>query len=164
VKSIPAERRRRLTHRALPTLGGLAAVSLVAGAIVGAKVHSGAERAASDFAAAWERGDLRAMHALLSARAQERYPLPRFRRAYERAAATATLTSVDAGDDEGFEDGTVTIPVVVGTRVFGRLRGDLRIPVSGERVEWEPHLVFPELRPGERLRRSSLPPRRATLR
>ena len=163
MKSLPAERRRRLTHRALPTLGGLAAVSLVAGAIVGANAHSAAERAAGDFAAAWERGDLPAMHALLSVQAQQRYPLRRFRRTYERAAATATLTKVETGDTEGFEDGVVTVPVVVDTRVFGRLRGDLRIPVADDRVEWEPHLVFPELRRGERLRRASLPARRATL-
>ncbi len=138
-------------------------MSLVAGAFVGANAHTGAERAASEFARAWERGDLRAMHELLSAQARRRYPLPSFRRAYERAAATATLRSLEAGDAEGFHDGVVTVPVVVDTRVFGSLRGDLRVPVSGERVEWEPHLVFPELRPGERLRRSSLPPRRATL-
>jgi len=163
VKSIPAERRRRLTHRALPTLGGLAAVSLVAGAFVGAAAHTASERAAEDFAAAWERGDFGAMHRLLSAQARERYPLRRFRRAYERAAATATVTSIDASDAEAFEDGHVTVPVVVDTRVFGNLRGDLRLPVTHDSVDWDPSLVFPELRPGERLRRASLPPRRATL-
>jgi penicillin-binding protein A len=162
--SIPAERHRRLTHRALPALGGLAAVSLVAGAMVGAGTHSGSERTAADFTAAWERGDFRAMHRLLSAEARARYPMRRFRRAYERAAATATLTSVEADDAEAFEGGRVTIPVVVETRVFGALRGDLRIPVTDERVDWDPVLVFPELRQGERLRRSSLPPTRATLR
>ena len=163
MKSLPAERRRRLTHRTLPTLGGLAVVSLAAGMIVGASAHSAAERAADDFAGAWERGDLRAMHALLSDQAQQRYPLRRFRRAYERAAATATLTKVEAGDAEGFEGGVVTVPVVVDTRVFGRLRGNMRIPVPDDRVDWQPHLVFPELRPGERLRRASLPARRARL-
>jgi peptidoglycan glycosyltransferase len=163
VKRIPAERRRRITHRALPTLGGLAAVSFVAGAFVGSGAHSGSERAAADFVSAWERGDVRAMHRLLSESARARYPLPRFRRAYGRAAATATLRSIDADDPGGFHDDEVTVSVVVDTRVFGSLRGELRIPVSGERVEWDPRLVFPELRPGERLRRASLPPRRATL-
>jgi hypothetical protein len=163
VKSIPAERRRRLTHRTLPAIGGLAAVSLVAGAMVGASAHSASERAAEDFAAAWEQGDFGAMHGLLSAEARERYPLPRFRRAYERAAATATLTSVDPGDAGKFEDGHVTVPVVLDTRVFGSLRGDLRLPVTDEDVDWDPSLTFPELRRGERLRRESLPPMRATL-
>ena len=164
MKSFPAERRRRFTHRALPALGGLAAVSLVAGAFVGGKVNSASESAAADFVAAWQQGNFRAMHELLTDDAKERYPLPRFRRAYERAAATATLRSIDPGDPERPDDGEVTVPVVLTTRVFGGLRGDLRIPVSGERVDWEPSLVFPELRQGERLRRSSLPPTRATLR
>jgi len=164
VKSFPAERRRRFTHRALPALGGLAAVSLVAGAFVGGKVNSASESAAADFVAAWQQGDFRAMHELLTEDAKERYPLPRFRRAYERAAATATLRSIDPGDTESFDDGEVTVPVVLRTRVFGGLRGDLRLPVSEEQVDWEPSLVFPELRQGERLRRSSLPPTRATLR
>jgi len=130
---------------------------------VGSRADSAAERAASDFTAAWARGDMRAMHGLLSDSAQERYPLVRFRRTYERAAATATLTAVDPGDPEGVEDGQVTVPVVLDTRVFGDLRGDLDVPVSDERVDWEPQLVFPELRPGERLRRTSVPPTRATL-
>ena len=109
MKSYPAERRRRLTHRALPALGGLAAVSLVAGAFVGAKVNSASETAAADFVAAWQQGDFRAMHELLTADAKERYPLPRFRRAYERAAATATLRSIDPSDPERLDDGQVTV-------------------------------------------------------
>jgi penicillin-binding protein A len=152
-----------MTHRALPTLGGLAAVSLLAGAFVGASVGSAEERTASDFVDAWERGDMPAMHGLLSPRARSRYPIARMRRAYRRAAATATLTSIEAGDAGEVHDGQVTIPVVLGTRVFGRLRGKLDVPVSDERVEWEPRLVFPELRAGERLMRASVPPRRATL-
>jgi hypothetical protein len=163
VRSIPAERRRRITHRALPSLGGLAAMSLVAGLLVGANTESASERTATDFAEAWERGDLRSMHALLSDAARARYPLPRFRRAYRRAAGAATLTRLEADGPEGTEDGAVVIPVVVETRVFGSLRGDLRVPVSAERVEWAPQLVFPELRPGERLTRVSVPARRATI-
>jgi len=164
VKSFPVERRRRVTHRALPTIGGLAALSLVAGAFVGARVNSASENAAADFTAAWAQGDFRGMHDMLTSDAKQRYPLPRFRRAYERGAATATLRSIEPGDPERPDDGEVTVPVVLTTRVFGGLRGDLRIPVSGEEIDWEPSLVFPELRPGERLRRSSLPPTRATMR
>ena len=139
-------------------------MSLVAGAFVGANADSATERAATDFVAAWERGDLRAMHGLLTPAARERYPLARFRRAYDRAAATATLASIDPGEPAGVTDDHVTLPVVLATRVFGRLRGDLDIPVADGHVEWEPRLVFPELRSGERLSRASLPPRRATIR
>jgi hypothetical protein len=164
VKGIPAERRRRITHRALPTLGGLAAVSLVAGALVGASTPSASERTATEFAEAWERGDLRTMHRLLDADSKARYPLARFRRSYRDAAGTATLASVTADDPEGSQGDEVIVPVVVETRVFGSLRGKLRVPVRDERVDWEPRLVFPELRAGERLTRNSLPPTRATIR
>jgi cell division protein FtsI/penicillin-binding protein 2 len=136
----------------------------VAGAIAGSRAESEEERAATDFVAAWERGDLGAMHAELSDDARSRYPLARFRRAYRRAAATATLTAIDADDPEGTGGGEVTIPVVLDTRVFGSLRGDLAVPASEGAVDWEPRLVFPELREGERLSRTSAPPVRATLR
>ena len=148
----------------MPTLGGLAVVSLIAGLLVGAAAESGTERAAARFADAWQRGDYRAMHRLLTPASRRQHPLADFRRAYRRAAATATATRIDPGDPEDVDGDTVTIPVVVETRVFGDLRGNVAIPVSDERVTWSPRLVFPELAPGERLSRASLPPRRATLR
>ena len=160
---LSTERRRRLTHRALPAVGGLAALALAAGALVGSLAASAEERAAGDFAEAWERGDERAMYALLSDSARSSYRFERFRRAYRRAAATATLVGLAAGDADGQRDGSVVVPVTLRTRVFGRLRGELLVPVEQERVEWEPRLVFPELREGERLRRRSMPPERATL-
>jgi hypothetical protein len=163
VNGFTSERRRRLTHRTLPALGVLAVVSLVAGGLVGASTESASERAATGFVSAWERGDTRAMHRLLSADARRRYPLARFRRAYERATATATLKSVDAGEPEEASGDAVTLPVVLDTRVFGSLRGLLTVPVTDERVEWEPHLTFPELRRGERLTRVSEPAQRATI-
>jgi peptidoglycan glycosyltransferase len=164
VKSIPPARRRRITHRALPTLGGLAAVSLIAGMMVGAATEGVTERTASRFAEAWQRGDYRAMHRLLTPASRARHPLAAFRRAYERAAATATARSIEPGNPSEVHGDTVTVPVVVDTRVFGALRGNVELPVSGERVAWSPRLVFPELGQGERLRRASLPPKRATIR
>ena len=164
MKSIPSERRRRITHRALPTLAALAVVSLVAGLLTGASTESASERTARQFGAAWERGDHRAMHRLVSDSSGRRYPLARFRERYRDAARTATASRVEVGDPDGGGGGAVTLPVVVSTRVFGSLRGNVSLSVSGERVEWEPRLVFPELRRGERLTRTSVPPTRATLR
>jgi len=137
---------------------------MVAGAMVGSSSESPSERVAGDFAEAWERGDLREMHGLLTSAAADRFPIERFRRAYNRAAATATMTAIEAGEPEGDGDTEATVSVVVDTRVFGNLRGELRVPVSGERVEWTPRLVFPELGAGERLTRNSAPAVRATLR
>jgi peptidoglycan glycosyltransferase len=163
VIELSSERRRRLRYRALPAIGGLAALALVAGALVGSFAASAEEDAASDFAEAWERGDERAMYALLSPSARSSYPFARFRQAYRRAADTATLVSVTAGDADGARGDSVVVPVTVRTRVFGRMRGELLVPVEEERIQWEPRLVFPELREGERLRRESQPPERATL-
>jgi peptidoglycan glycosyltransferase len=163
VNEFTSDRRRRLTHRALPALAGLAGVSLLAGALVGSSTTSASQRTATDFAAAWERGDMRAMHALLTDAARAEYPLKRFRAAYGRAAATATQTGIAADDPTGERDGQVVVPTVVETRVFGRLAGDLTVPVSEERIDWEPRLVFPDLRRGERLSRESVPAERATL-
>ena len=160
---LSSERRRRLRYRALPAIGGLAALALVAGALVGSFAASAEKDAASDFAEAWERGDERAMYALLSPSARSSYPFARFRRAYRRAADTATLVSVTAGDADGARGDSVVVPVTVRTRAFGRMRGELLVPVEEERIQWEPRLVFPELREGERLRRESQPPERATL-
>ncbi len=158
-----SERRRRLTHRALPALGGLAGVALIAGALAGSSATSASDRTAADFADAWERGDLRAMHSLLSDEARRRYPLKSFRARYRRAGDTATQTEITAEDPSGERGGETVVPVIVKTRVFGRLAGELLVPVTEERVDWEPRLVFPELRRGERLTRRSVPPVRATL-
>ena len=158
-----AEQRRRFSHRALPALGGLAVISLAAGLAFGAGAQSGGERTAADFAAAWERGDYRAMHAMLDAASRRAHSLAEFRRAYREAAATATATSVRAGEPGDESNGTITVPVEVRTRVFGRLRFELRVPVSDEKVTWGPLLAFPGLRPGEALSRLSRPPERGTL-
>ena len=149
VKSIPPARRRRITHRALPTLGGLAAVSLVAGLLVGAATESAAERTASSFAEAWKRGDYSAMHRLLTPDARARYPLAEFRRAYRRAAATATATLDRCrAIPDGVDGDAVTVPVVVDTRVFGALRGDVRDPGVGRAGRLVAAARVPRARPG----------------
>jgi penicillin-binding protein A len=158
-----AERRRRITHRALPAFGGLAVVALVAGAIVGAGVESEAQRTARDFGRAWERGDYGAMQELLTAEARSRFDERELRRAYRAAADTATATGVRIGDPRGEGGGAVALPVEVRTRVFGTVRGEVLLPVTEEAVAWRPHLVFPGLEPGGGLRRGIDPPERGPI-
>ena len=159
---LQTERRRRLTHRAVP-VGLIAVAALTAGALVGSLTESGAERTARLFGQAWARGDLAAMHRMLTPAARARIPGPAFRRAYTQAAATATAERFAPGEPAGEEDGRVRLPVQVRTRVFGRVRGEVLLPVEEEAVAWEPHLVFPGVPPGASLRRRSRPPRRARL-
>ncbi|MGH2714655.1 MAG: NTF2-like N-terminal transpeptidase domain-containing protein, partial [Thermoleophilaceae bacterium] len=160
---ISAERRRRVTRRALPALGGLALMATGAGMVVGSQAKSGSERTASEFAKAWERGDYGAMYELLDDASRSAHTRREFRAAYRGAAATATATRVETGDPEGGRDGSVVVPVAVRTRVFDTVRADLRLPVHEEQVTWGPLLAFPGLRRGEGLARESEPPERAAL-
>jgi penicillin-binding protein A len=163
VINFSAERRRRLTHRALPALAALALLSGTAGAMVGAGSASAEERTAREFTEAWERRNYQAMYALLDDASREVHSLREFRRAYRDAAATATLTGVRAGEPEAAGDAHVAVPIELRSRVFGPLRSELRLPVSGETITWGPLLAFPGLRRGEGLSRRSDPPERGTL-
>jgi cell division protein FtsI/penicillin-binding protein 2 len=163
VIQLSAERRRRLSHRALPALVALAALSAGAGMVVGAGTSSEEERTAEDFTRAWEHQDYRAMYAKLDDASRRAYRFGRFRRAYRAAAATATIERVQAAQPKGTDGGTVTVPIVLHTRVFGRVEADLELPVAGKSVTWGPLLAFPGLHRGEGLTRHSDPPRRATL-
>jgi peptidoglycan glycosyltransferase len=163
VIQLSTERRRRLTHRALPALGALALLSTGVGMMVGAGATSVEERTAADFTRAWERQDYRAMYAKLDDASRRAYSFARFRAAYRDAAATATVKRVHAGDPRGPDGGSVPVPMDLETRVFGRVSAELELPVDGDRVTWGPLLAFPGLRRGEALSRRSRPPRRATL-
>lgn len=123
--------------------------------------------AAERFVSAWERGDFPAMHAELTEEDRRAMPVRRFADAYRSAAATATATSVAHGPVGDVRDGVVTVPVSVTTRVFGRVRGNVRLTFSRQddaaHINWTRHLVFPGLAAGERLERRTSLPRRADI-
>jgi peptidoglycan glycosyltransferase len=160
---LSGERRRRLTHRALPALGGLALVAGGAGMVVGSQAQSGSQRTAAEFTEAWERGDHGAMYDMLDDASREVHSRKEFRAAYRTAAATATARGIEVGDPGSERNGSVTVPVEVETRVFGTVHANLRLPVHDEQVTWGPLLAFPGLRRGEALARVSEVPERATL-
>src|SRR3954449_2536989 len=159
----PAERRRRLTHRALPVLGGLGVLALVAGIVVGAGAQSEGEKAAHRYADAWARGDYAGMYRQLSKASRSRITRPALASAYRSAAATATAASVKVGSPGGESDGLVRLPVTVRTRIFGVVRGDVQLPVSDAGVELAANMVSPGLPRGASLPRRSVPPKRARL-
>ncbi len=163
MNQLTTQRRRRLTRRALPVLGGLAVLALLAGVVVGSGIDSGAERTARAFGRAWEQGDYRRMHELLTAEARSRWDERKLKRAYVVAADTATAGSVDIGDPQGERRGAVRLPVEVRTRVFGTVRGEVSVPVEGHAVAWAPDLVFPGLEPGDALRRRTREPARGRI-
>src|SRR4051794_35427253 len=127
----PGGRRRRMPWSRVLPLAALAAASFAGGAAVGAGGEDARRTVAEQFVRAWGRGDYAAMRALLTPDAQRRISLRRFARVYRDAAKVITLSAVDgrrAGDPD--ENGTVVVPVVLRTRVFGPLSGRLALPTE----------------------------------
>jgi penicillin-binding protein A len=156
------ERRRRLTHRALPAAAAVAVLALGFGLTVGGGKDSETERVARDFSTAWQQEDYAAMHRLLTAEARAAISRERFAAAYRDAAATATTRRVAVADPE--TDGDLArLPVTAHTTVFGPVSGPVELPVVGGAVDWRPHLVFPGLAPGVALDRETTAPERAKL-
>lgn len=147
------ERRRRLLTRALP-LAVIAFVALVAGLIAGAAPPAESE-AAEDFVAAWARQQFPVMHRQLNERSRRDHSIQELREAYLEAQETATVRTIDpgaAGDPQSAGGAkAVAVPVRLETIAFGEVEADLRLPFADGGIAWDPHLVFPGLRAGERL-------------
>jgi cell division protein FtsI/penicillin-binding protein 2 len=153
--------------RRLGALGAVAAIALVTGAVTGARHEPVERRLAAEWTRAWSAGDYGAMYAMLTPEARGATPLQRFTQAYRDAAATATLSRLRTGRPR-IDGDTAVVPVEATTRIFGEVDGDVVLPLGDEdgqrRVAWEPHLVFPGLRAGEKLtRETTMPPRAAIL-
>ena len=157
-RSTPVARRRL----AVRVLGVVAAVSFLIGLIVGATTLSGPERTARAFAAAWERGDYARMYGMLTPGARDQVSPTAFRSAYSAANATGTAVGVDIRRVRGDGDAG-RIDVAMRTRIFGVVRGTVRVAVEDDHVAWAPHLVFPGLSPGQALTRRTKAPRRAKI-
>jgi penicillin-binding protein A len=163
----PLKPRSRRLRRLFPLLV-LAAGAFAGGLVAGGSHEPSERRLAARFVAAWEREDYAAMHAMLSPQSRAETSLRRFARTYRRARVTATLTHLRAGRPRDVRDDTVTVPFEVRTRIFGDLEQAITLPVAegedGEpAVAWDAHLVFPGLRPGERLTRNTRLPEREAI-
>ena len=147
----PSAERDRGAARFAP-LAIVALIAFAAGALVGLRHEAAGTTVARKWAAAWERGDYPAMHAMLSDRARRRASLKRFVRTYTRAAETVTLTKLRTGTPHRRDDESYDLPVRLRTRIFGRLSGNVRLPLideaDGPGVDWRSQLVFPGLRVG----------------
>jgi penicillin-binding protein A len=153
-RSTPAGRRRL----AVRVLGVAGAIAFIVGLIVGSVTPSGPERATRDFGKAWGRGDYVRMYSLLTPGARKRVTEAAFRSAYSTATSTATATGMRITKVHG-----TRLTVEFHTRIFGTVRGVIRLPVAGDHVDWAPNLVFPGLGPGATLTRRTQAPRRAAI-
>jgi hypothetical protein len=156
------KRRNARRTRVLAVGATLAGAAFAGGVTFGALHVSPAQRSAERFADAWSRGDYAAMYGQLSSGARGRLRRGRFAAAYERALETATATRVTTGRPRE-RDNAYMVPVRVATRVFGPVAGTVRLPVRAGGVEWAPELVFPGLRRGETLTRTTRLPQRASV-
>src|SRR4051794_5959646 len=163
-RSAPPRRRdaARTRRRALVAGAGLALAAFAGGALLGGLHVPSSQRTVERFASAWARGDFAAMYSELSPPERERVRRGAFAAAYQRALDTATGTRVATGrpvrDGEAYR-----VPVRVDTRIWGAVRGTVRVPVTEAGVDWSHDLVFPGLRRGEKLTRTTRLPARATL-
>jgi cell division protein FtsI/penicillin-binding protein 2 len=157
-RSTPVARKRL----AVRVLAAFAALAFLIGLIVGAVTPSGPERVTKDFASAWERSDYARMYSLLTPGAKKRVSATTFRAAYDTAANTATAAGIGTDKVKGDGDGG-RFEVTFHTRIFGVVRGTVRVPVVDDHVDWGPNLVFPGLRPGATLTRRTQAPRRAAI-
>jgi peptidoglycan glycosyltransferase len=152
-----------MRRRVLAVGAVIALVAFVGGALAGGMHVPPSQRTAERFAAAWTRGDFAAMYSELSPRERERIRRGAFAAAYQRALDTATAMRLTTGKPARDGDG-YSIPVRIDTRVWGAVRGAVRVPVTDEGIDWSHDLVFPGLRRGEKLTRTTyLPPRAAIL-
>jgi penicillin-binding protein A len=156
-------RRRRLLTRAAP-LGGVAVLAFAVGVVASTAPGRAERRLVTRYVDAWARGDYPRMYTLLDSGSRLHISEARFVADYRDTASVATLTSVLPGHVDGRAGDAIPVRVLVRTRVFGTLREILLVPLSGSgsgaMVHFSGTLLFPGLRPGERLiRHVSLPPR-----
>jgi penicillin-binding protein A len=146
----------------------IAVGSLAAGIFAATSPGRAERRVVNQYVRDWARGDYRGMYALLDQRSRSRLSERRFVAQYEKAARTATLTSVTPVRVGNRHGDTIDADFSVRTRLFGVLHETMAVPVTGSgsglTVHYSHTLLFPGLRPGERLeRRVRLAPRAALL-
>ncbi len=149
-------RRQRLLRRSAPVVA-LAVVAFAVGALMAAGPSGDEQALVRKYVRDWARGNLAGMYALLDHPSRRHISERRFAASLRAAAATATLqslTSLSVGERTG---GAIPVRMDVRTRVFGRLRAVLLVPLSGSgsdaRVAYGRSLLFPGLQVGERLGR-----------
>jgi hypothetical protein len=153
---------RRWVVRVAAVIGLVA----VAGAVAAIVVSSSGDAAgrgtppdpaapAAAFLAAWHAGDYSAMYDLVAPGVQATISYRKFAHEYRRVARTAGMTGLRADGAVRATPAAATVPVSVATRMFGRLRETLEVPLvrlrRRYRIAWTPALAFPGLREGETL-------------
>src|SRR3954454_2465103 len=126
-------RRRRGPRRVIAPLMAVlalaAAGAAVAYLVLGSPHDHARQSGGQKFAAAWAKGDHRAMWALVDDDTKKAYPYKRFNATYRAAERAATVAAVRTGEVREARGDRLVVPVTVRTRNFGSLRGTVILPV-----------------------------------
>jgi cell division protein FtsI/penicillin-binding protein 2 len=146
----------------------VAAFAFAIGVVAATAPGRAERRLVKSYVTAWAHGDYAKMYSLLDSGSRRRIKGSRFAAAYQEAARTATLTGLVLDRVGGRVGGAIPVRMRARTKLFGTLRETLYVPLSGSgsgaSVRYSGTLLFPGLRPGERLTRHlTLPPRAALL-
>jgi Penicillin binding protein transpeptidase domain/Penicillin-binding Protein dimerisation domain len=160
-------RRKRLLTRAVP-IAAIATIAFVGGAIFATEPGRQERQVVSRYVTAWEHHDYAAMYKLLDSGSRRRVSEAKFANELRSAAATATLISLTHSRVTSGANNTIAVQMLARTRIWGALPETLAVPFtgsgSGARIHLTPQVLFPGVRPGERLHRvMKLPPRAAIL-
>ncbi|HET9074549.1 MAG TPA: hypothetical protein VFN48_08215, partial [Solirubrobacteraceae bacterium] len=155
--------------RALPLLGALL---LLGGGAFALGVYISGSGARSEralirrYLTAWSQGDWPTMYHLLSPVSRRQLSLAGFEAQLRGAEATATLTRLRFASDIHLARGHAVAEATVRTASFGTFRAPTRIalgPRNGPFLGFDGSMLFPGLRPGERLTRTAVLGARGTL-
>jgi peptidoglycan glycosyltransferase len=145
----------------------LAVAAFAAGAVWSTRPGHEERQLVTRYVTAWTHSDFAVMFGLLDRPSQEAITESRFAHAIETAADLATLTSLATVHVNGRQGNEIAVAMVVHTKLWGTLHETLLVPLTGSgsdaRVHYSDTLLFPGLRPGERLHRQIFLPPRGTL-
>ena len=153
--------------RLLGLVGALTVIALALLLVLRSGGDPPARALAQQFVGSWARGDYAQMYTQVDDATRQRMPVTAFAAAYRAALATSTATGAVIGRAQPPAGGTVTVPVTVYTRIWGRIATNFVLPIVGSgaklRVRWRPWLTFPGVRAGETLTRQTAVAVRARL-
>ncbi len=145
----------------------LAAAAFAAGVIVADRPNHDAQHLATRYATAWTHNRMSAMYGMLDAASKARVSERRFVAELTRDRDTATATAMRVVKINSPHDGTIAVRMSITTRLWGKLRQTLEVPVTGSGssigVHLTPSLLFPGLHGSEHLNRHTVLPTRGTL-
>ena len=145
----------------------LAIIAFGAGALLAGAPGRAEQAMVTRYVTAWQHNDFAQMYALLDHPSRARLSESRFARVFGSAAATSTMQSLRTVKVGSRSGDTIAVRMHVATKVWGTLAETLLVPLSGSgsdaRVHFAGTVLFPGLRPGERLHRDLTMPARAAL-